>query len=173
MQKAMLDSLKTVLAPRQIITDPLELVTYEIDAALDRGRPDGVVFPTTADEVVRLVNWARAQHLPLIARGAGTGLSGGAVAEHGGLIVEFSRMNRIVDFNPAGRTIRFEPGVVNQTLDEWVKAKGLYYPPDPSSGRSATMGGNLAENAGGPHCFKYGMTTNYVTGIDLVTADGV
>ena len=172
MHKEMLDSLKTVLAPQQIITNPLELLTYEMDAALDRGTPDGAVFPASAEDVVRLVHWARAHHLPLVARGAGTGLSGGAVAEHGGLIVEFSRMNRVVDFDPAGRAIVFEPGVVNQTLDELVKAKGLYYPPDPSSGRSATMGGNLAENAGGPHCFKYGVTTNYVTSLEMVAADG-
>jgi D-lactate dehydrogenase (cytochrome) len=172
MQKETLDSLKKVLAPRQIVTNPLELVTYEVDAALDRGTPDGAVFPATAEEVVRLVKWARAHRLPLVARGAGTGLSGGAVAEHGGLIVEFSRMNRILDFNEAGRSVVFEPGVVNQTLDELTKAKGLYYPPDPSSGRSATMGGNLAENAGGPHCFKYGVTTNYITGMEIITADG-
>jgi D-lactate dehydrogenase (cytochrome) len=170
--EALWQSLKTVLAPQQIITNPLELLTYEVDAALDRGTPDGAVFPRTAEEVVRLVKWAQTHHVPLVARGAGTGLSGGAVAEHGGLIVEFSRMNRIVNFWEAGRAIAFEPGVINQTLDELVRTKGLYYPPDPSSGRSATMGGNLAENAGGPHCFKYGVTTNYITGLDLVTAAG-
>ena len=94
------------------------------------------------------------------------------MAEQGGVIVCFSRMNRIVEFDEAGRSVVVEPGVVNQVLDETVKAKGLYFPPDPASGRTATTGGNIAENAGGPHCFKYGVTTNYITGLEVVLASG-
>ncbi len=171
-REAALAALKRILAPNRVVTNPFELITYEVDASFDRGTPDAVIFPTTADEVVRIVKWAAENHVSLIGRGAGTGLSGGAVAEHGGIIVTFSRMNRIVEFDQAGRSVVAEPGVVNLVLDEYVKAKGLYYPPDPASGRTATLGGNVAENAGGPHCFKYGVTTNYVTGLEVVLADG-
>jgi D-lactate dehydrogenase (cytochrome) len=163
--------LKHLLAPIQVVADPIELITYEMDAAFDRGAPDAVVFPRTTDDVVRIVKWAADHGIPLVARGAGTGLSGGAVAERGGVIVAFSRMNRMLELDEAGRSVVVEPGLVNLVLDELVKTKGLCYPPDPASGRTATIGGNVAENAGGPHCFKYGVTTNYITGLELVLAD--
>lgn len=157
---------------RQLITDPVELITYEIDAGFDRGKPDGVFYPQSAAEVSRLMRWAGEQKVPLIARGAGTGLSGGAVPEHGGIIIEFARLNRILALDPVGRSAVVEPGLINLVLDGAVKKEGFYYPPDPSSGRASTLGGNLGENAGGPHCFKYGVTTNYVTGLEVVLADG-
>lgn len=161
-----------LFARGEIVVDPAELVTYEADAGFDRGRPDAVVYPRTAAEVQKLAAWAQAMGAPLVARGAGTGLSGGAVPERGGIVVEFARLNRILELDADGRSARVEPGVVNLALDVAAKERGLYYPPDPSSGRSAQLGGNLAENAGGPHCFKYGVTTNYVTGLDVVLADG-
>jgi D-lactate dehydrogenase (cytochrome) len=167
-----LRSLAHMLTPGQLLTKPAELLTYEGDAGMDRGRPDGVVCPRTTAEVERIVRWAAEHHVPLIARGAGTGLSGGAVAERGGLIVQFSHMNRVLEFDEPGRGAIVEPGLVNQALDELVKTRGLYYPPDPSSGRASTLGGNIAENSGGPHCFKYGVTTNYVIGLQVVLADG-
>lgn len=167
-----LQSLKKIFRSNQIITDPIELITYENDATWEHGHPDAVVFPQSAEQVSQLVRWANQYGIPLVARGAGTGLSGGAVAEHGGVIVEFARMDRIIDLDEVGRRVMVEPGVVNLVLDEYVKAKGLYYPPDPASGRTATIGGNVAENAGGPHCFKYGVTTNYVLGLQVVLADG-
>jgi D-lactate dehydrogenase (cytochrome) len=169
---AQLLSLAAQLKPGQLLTHPVEMLTYEVDAALDRACPDGVVFPQSTEEVALIVRWAAQQGIPLVGRGAGTGLSGGAVAERGGLIVEFSRMKRILEFDQAGRRVVVEPGVVNLHLDEYVRRQGLYYPPDPASGRSATIGGNIAENAGGPHCFKYGVTTNYLTGLEVVLADG-
>ncbi len=167
-----IDALTGLLAADQVVINPVALMTYESDASLDRGRPDAAVFPRSTDEVARVVRWAAENGVPVVARGAGTGLSGGAVAEHGGVILGFSRMNKIIEFDEAGRSVVVEPGVVNLVLDEFVKAKGLYYPPDPASGRTATTGGNIAENAGGPHCFKYGVTTNYITGLELVLADG-
>lgn len=165
-------SLKHLLAPEQLITHPVQLLTYETDASFDRHMPDAVTFPADAGDVVRLVRWAIEHSVPLIARGAGTGLSGGAVPEHGGIIVEFSRMNRVLELDETGRSAVVQPGVVNLQLDELVKSKGLYFPPDPASGRAATLGGNIAENAGGPHCFKYGVTSNYVTGLQVILADG-
>ncbi len=170
--KADLAGLAALVAPNQLLTSPLELLTYEADASLDRGAPDAVVLPRRTEEVARVVRWAGAAGVPVIARGAGTGLSGGAVAEHGGLILAFSRMNQILEFDEIGRSVVVQPGVVNLVLDEHVKTRGLYFPPDPASGRTATIGGNIAENAGGPHCFKYGVTTNYITGLEVVLADG-
>ncbi len=166
-------SLLQHFTPRQIVTDPVELITYETDASLmDRGSPDGVIFADTAADVARSLEWARQNGLPLIARGSGTGLSGGAVPDRGGVILSLTRMNRVLQLDEAGRSASVEPGVVNLAFDELVKTRGLYFPPDPASGRTATIGGNIAENAGGPHCFKYGVTTNYVTGLDLILADG-
>lgn len=167
-----LKSLNQIIDKRQLITDPAEMLVYEMDAAFERGKPDAVVFPKSAEEISRIVRWAAERKIPLVARGAGTGLSGGAVAEKGGIIVEFSNFNRVLEFDTMGRSVVCEVGVVNQSLDALVKTKGLYFPPDPASGRSSTIGGNIAENAGGPHCFKYGVTSNYVTGLQVVLADG-
>ncbi len=163
--------LKTALPKDALITDPIELIAYEIDGSLGFGEPIGVALPRSVDEVVTLIKWARNNKIPIVARGAGTGLSGGAVA-HNGIIISFVRMNRILELDEIGRSAVVQPGVVHQTFDEFVRAKGLFYPPDPASGRSCTIGGTLAENAGGPHCFKYGVTTNYVLGLELVLADG-
>ncbi len=170
--KAPFSALERLFPPHRLVTDPVELLTYEIDAGLDRGRPDIVVLPESRDEVVQVVRWATEHGLPVVARGAGTGLSGGAIAPRGGVIVEFSRMDRIRHLDARGRRAVVEPGVLNQALDAAAAAHGLYYPPDPASGRASTLGGNVAENAGGPHCFKYGVTTNYVTGLEVVLADG-
>jgi len=167
-----LRSLKTLLPKGQVFTDRASLISYEADGGLDKGLPEGVVFPRSTADVVRVVQWAAEHSVPLIARGAGTGLSGGAVADRGGIIVEFSRMNSILDIDEHGRSAVVEPAVINLVLDEQVKTKGLYFPPDPASQRASTIGGNVAENSGGPHCFKYGVTTNYVIGLDVVLADG-
>lgn len=159
-------------SPQQLVTGAAELITYEVDAGFDRGKPDAVFYPQSAADVSELVRWARANRLPVVARGAGTGLSGGAVPERGGVIVEFARMKQIVELNPTGRNGVVQSGVVNLALDAAARQLGFYYPPDPSSGRSSLIGGNLGENAGGPHCFKYGVTTNYITGVEAVLADG-
>ena len=167
-----LRSLKTLLPPGRVFTDQASLISYEVDAGMDRGRPEGVVFPHSARDVVRVVRWAAKHAVPLIARGAGTGLSGGAVADRGGIIVEFAHMKRILEIDERGRSAVVEPAVINLALDEQVKMKGMYFPPDPASQRASTVGGNVAENSGGPHCFKYGVTSNYVQGLDVVLADG-
>ncbi len=165
-------TLKAALPHDGLITDPVELIAYEIDGSLGLGEPQGVALPRRIEEVVALVRWAATHGVPVVARGAGTGLSGGAVAQQGGVTVSFARMKQVLELDEAGRSAVVQPGIVHQTLDEFVKTKDLYYPPDPASGRACTLGGNLGENAGGPHCFKYGVTTNYVTGLQVVLADG-
>ncbi len=156
----------------QLVADPVERLTYESDAGFDSALPDGVFFPRSVDDVKRIVLWARRHRVPLVARGAGTGLAGGAVAERGGIVVVLTRMNRLLSLDVAGRAAEVEAGLVNLELEARARGAGLYYPPDPSSGRSSLIGGNLGTNAGGPHCFKYGVTSNYVTGVEVVLADG-
>lgn len=167
-----LSTLSRALAADQVVTDPAGLLTYEVDAGMERGAPDGVVLPHNVDDVVKIVRWASENGVPLVPRGAGTGLSGGAVAETGGVIVTFARMKRVLDFDEVGRSVVVQPGIANLALDDLAKTKGLYFPPDPASQRVSTIGGNIGENAGGPHCFKYGVTTNYITGVQVVLADG-
>ncbi|WP_052890109.1 FAD-binding oxidoreductase [Thermogemmatispora carboxidivorans] len=172
LEERALAALRTLLSPDQVFTDATALIAYEGDGGLDRGRPDAVVFPRSTEEVVRLVHWANEYGVPLIARGAGTGLSGGAVADRGGVQVAFSQMQAILEVDPLGRRALVQPAVINLALDEQVKAYDLYFPPDPSSQRVSTLGGNVAENSGGPHCFKYGVMTNYLTSLEVVLADG-
>src|SRR5579864_143245 len=155
-------SLHLLLPKGQVFTDAASRFTYEADGGLDRGLPDGVVLPQTVQDVALVARWAAEYAVPLIGRGAGTGLSGGAVAERGGLILEFSRMNRVLEIDACGRTALVEPGLINLSLDEQAREQGLYFPPDPASQRASTIGGNVSENSGGPHCFKYGVTTNYI-----------
>ncbi len=157
---------------RQLVADPVERLTYESDAGFESALPDGVFYPESADDVRRMARWAEHHGVPLIARGAGTGLAGGAVAERGGIVVVLTRMSRLETLDAEGRTALVEAGAVNLEVEKQVARAGLYYPPDPSSGRSCCLGGNLATNAGGPHCFKYGVTANYVTGVEVVLAGG-
>ncbi|MEW5719436.1 MAG: FAD-binding protein, partial [Chloroflexota bacterium] len=165
-------SLGTVLPRDAVVTNPVDLLTYETDGSLGIGQPCALVLPRTTEQVVAAVRWAHQNDIPIIPRGAGTGLSGGALACQGGLVISFARMNRVVELDEVGRSAIIQPGIVHQSFDEFVKTKGLYYPPDPASGRACTLGGNFGENAGGPHCFKYGVTTNYITGVKAVLADG-
>lgn len=166
------DALTRLFDKDQVITDPVQLIAYELDAGFDRASPDALVFPHTTDDVVRLAQWSAEYGIPLTARGAGTGLAGGAVAMQGGVIVNFAQMKQIGNVDAQTLCASVEPGVVNLAFDKHLAARGLYYPPDPASQRASTIGGNVATNAGGPHCFKYGVTTNYVTGMDVVLADG-
>lgn len=156
----------------QVTTDLVDRLAFDRDAGIDGGIPDAVVFPESSEDLVRIVDWARENRVALVPRGAGTGLTGGAVAEKGGMIVQFSRLNRLLDVDFEARLVFFQPGLVNGILDQRLKEQDWYYPPDPGSGRSATMGGTIAENAGGPHCLKYGVTGNYLTGMQVVLSNG-
>ncbi|MBI2723492.1 MAG: FAD-binding protein [Chloroflexi bacterium] len=164
--------LERALGKRRVISSAEELIAFEFDGTIERGRPQAVVFPETTDEVAAAVRVARRHGVPVIPRGAGTGLSGGAVATIGGVIVALTRMKRILEVDAVNRTALVEPGVVNLDLSRAVARYALYYAPDPSSQRACTIGGNVAENAGGPHCLAYGATTNHVLGAEIVLADG-
>src|SRR3954453_20450956 len=164
--------LQQVLGPDGVVHLPDELAIYEYDGAFDVHEPTVVALPTRPEQVVEIVRLANEAEVPIVPRGAGTGLSGGAVAKRGGIQVAMTRMNRILELDYRNRRALVEPGFINLDLSTATNPHGYYYVPDPSSQRACTIGGNVAENAGGPHCLAYGVTTNHVLGLELVTADG-
>jgi len=156
-----------------VITDPDRLLVYEADGLTAyRWPPRGVVLPATTEEVSAVMRLLHGSGIPVVPRGAGTGLSGGALAPEGAVVVGTARMTRILSLDPANRVARMQPGVVNTRLSEAARPHGLYYAPDPSSQTACTIGGNVAENSGGPHCLKYGVTSRYITGLTVVLGDG-
>jgi glycolate oxidase len=172
MDPALTRELKTLLGPASVLSDELDLMLYEFDGSIEKGRPDVVVFPDTTEHVSRIVKLASKYQVPVVGRGAGTGLSGGALARGGGVMVVFARMNRILRLDLGNRRAVVQPGVVNLDITRAVEHAGLYFAPDPSSQKSSTIGGNVAENAGGPHTLASGLTTNHVTALELVLPDG-
>jgi len=162
-----------VVGARNCVSDPSELITYECDG-LTHGRvhPDLVVLPGSTAEVVEVVKLARAAGRPIVPRGSGTGLSGGARPVPGCVVVGLTRMRRILEVNLDDGWVRVEPGVINLDVSRAVSGAGWYYAPDPSSQGVCSIGGNVAENSGGAHCLKYGFTVNHVLGARLVCADG-
>ena len=149
-----------------------DLMLYEYDALSSLRQPDVVVFPRKTEHVVQIAKMALRHNLPLVARGAGTGLSGGSVATEGGILLVFSRMKQILEIDLENQRARVQPGVVNLDLSLAVADEGYYYAPDPSSQKACTIGGNVAENSGGPHTLAYGVTTNHVLALEVVLPDG-
>jgi glycolate oxidase len=164
--------LQTIVGRDAVIHAPEDLLVYEYDATIERGVPEVVVLPTSTEQVSQVVKLARRRGLPVVARGAATGLSGGAIPTAGGIMLVTTRMNRILEIDPDNRLAVVEPGLVNLNLSTALSRFGLYYAPDPSSQKACTLGGNVAENAGGPHCLAYGVTTNHILGLEVVLADG-
>jgi len=165
--------LRAIVGADGVITDPDRLFVYESDGLTAyRVRPRGVVLPRTTEEVAAVVRLLHAEGIEIVPRGAGTGLSGGALPTPDGVIVGTARMNRILSVDPLDRIARVQPGVVNARLTDATRPHGLYYAPDPSSQSTCTLGGNVAENSGGPHCLKYGVTSRYVTGLTVVLVGG-
>jgi glycolate oxidase len=157
----------------QILHRDADLLTYEADAVtLEKFRPTLVLLPNNADEVSAIVKRCVREKITYVVRGAGTGLSGGALAITNGVMVVTQRLNRILEVNEQELYAAVEPGVVNSHLSRRVKQLGLHFAPDPSSGAAATIGGNIAENAGGPHCLKYGATAEHIVALDVVLHDG-
>jgi len=175
-RKHLLDELERIVGREGVRHRPVDLLVYEydgsVDGAVDTAAPTAVVLPQSTEQVSAIVKLAKRANLPVVARGAGTGLSGGAVAQQGGIIVSLTRMDRVLDVNLIDRTALVEPGVINLELSEGVKDLGLFFAPDPSSQKACTIGGNVAENSGGPHCLKYGVTTNHILGLEVVLPNG-
>jgi glycolate oxidase subunit GlcD len=168
--KEVIARLRQILGAPAVTEDETDLLVYECDAlTLFKNKPDVVVFPQTAEQVAQIVRVANEYRIPFVPRGAGTGLSGGAVAMEGGIIIELQRMNRILSIDSENRIAVVQPGVVNLHISQAAAPYGLYYAPDPSSQMACSIGGNVSENSGGPHCLKYGMTTSHVLAIEAVT----
>jgi len=156
-----------------VVSEPAQVRTYECDGLTGhRATPQAVVLPRTTAEVQAAVRVCHERGIPFVARGAGTGLSGGAVPVAEGIVIGLARMNRILEVDVPNRRVRVQPGVANLEVTRAVAPHGLYYAPDPSSQQVCTIGGNVAENSGGAHCLKYGFTTNHVLELEVVLADG-
>jgi glycolate oxidase len=164
--------LKALLGPANVLDKSEDLMLYEFDGSVERARPDLVAFPLTTEDVSRVVRLAAKYGVPVVGRGAGTGLSGGALARGGGVMLAFVRMNKILEIDVEQRRVVVQPGVVNADITRAVEAEGLFFAPDPSSAKASTIGGNVAENAGGPHTLAYGVTTNHVVALEMVLPDG-
>jgi glycolate dehydrogenase FAD-linked subunit len=165
--------LEGVVGPGGVLSEPDELLVYESDGlTLFRALADFVVFPTSAEQVSAIVRIAGREGLPFVARGAGTGLSGGCLPAEGGIVLSLMRMNRVLEVDYDNQIAVVEPGLVNLHLSWAVGPHGFYYAPDPSSQQACTIGGNIANNSGGPHTLKYGVTVNHVLGLEVVMPDG-
>ena len=172
MTRVPIRELQNLLGSTAVLDRPENLLLYEYDGSVEKGRPDAVVFPSSTEEVSRIVKLVAQFSIPIVGRGAGTGLSGGALPRTGGVMIAFARMNRILDLDIENQRATVQPGVINAELTHAVESAGLYFAPDPSSQKSCTIGGNVAENAGGPHTLAYGVTANHVTALELVLPDG-
>lgn len=170
---ALVAALHRLLDPARVLTAPEDVIPYGFDGtATLRQRPAAVVFPESTAEIAALIQLARAEGLPVVTRGSGTGLSGGSVPSPGSLVVCLVRMDRILELDSANLTLRAQAGTLTQTIYDAADAAGLFYPPDPGSMKISTIGGNVAENSGGLRGLKYGVTRNYVMGLDVVLPDG-
>src|SRR5690242_14078959 len=165
------ERLRHALGPESVFAAAEDTIMYEYDYGLDRSMPDLVALPRTTAEVQLLVREARVEGVPIVARGAGTGISGGAVPARGGLVISTARMNRVLEIDVVNRCAVVQPGVINLDLSRLSEPHGLFFAPDPSSQKVSTIGGNVGTNAGGPHCLSLGITVNHVLGLELVLHD--
>jgi glycolate dehydrogenase FAD-linked subunit len=168
-----LRELRAIAGVRGLITSPEELRTYDSDALTNyRAMPRAVLLPASTEQVQDIVRVCHREKIPFVARGSGTGLSGGALPVENGIVISLTRMNRILEVDLANAQVVVEPGVLNLDVTGRVEARGYFYAPDPSSQSVCSIGGNVAENSGGAHCLKYGFTTTHVLGLEVVLPDG-
>jgi len=170
--KAVKDELKAIVGEGRYFGNQEDLLMYSYDAFMVKGMPEVVLLPMSTAEVSRIMKVASREKIPVTPRGAGTNLTGGAVPIRGGITLAFTKMNRILHIDKENRHAIVQPGVVNMEFQKELAKKGLYYPPDPGSMAVTTMGGNVAENAGGPRAVKYGVTKDYLLGLEVVLASG-
>ena len=170
---AFIEQITNILPAERVLSRHEDLTPYECDAlTVLRERPLAVAIPETEDEILKILEICRQHSIAVVTRGAGTGLSGGARPVAGALLISMMRFNRILEIDEDNLTALVEPGVRNLSISEAVADKGLYYAPDPSSQIACSIGGNVAENAGGVHCLKYGLTVHNIVGMKIITMDG-
>lgn len=172
MKQEMIAGLQSIMGKGGVLTSPEDLAVYSYDATFAEARPDVVVLPRTTEQVSRVLALASAARVPVVPRGMASGLAAASVPFSGGIALSLTRLNRIIEIDERNRIAHVEAGVVTADLQAAVERLGLFYPPDPSSNRHSTIGGNIACNAGGPRCLKYGVTGDYVMGLTVVLADG-
>ena len=172
LSKAVKDELKAIVGEGRYFDNQEDLLMYSYDAFMVKGVPEVVLLPVSTEEVSRIMKVASREKIPVTPRGAGTNLTGGSVPTRGGMTLAFTKMNRILDIDKENRHAVVQPGVINMEFQKELAKKGLYYPPDPGSMAVTTMGGNIAENAGGPRAVKYGVTKDYLLGLEVVLPSG-
>ncbi len=170
--KEVIEKLEAAIGADKVLTSPIDLVAYSFDGTFEQHMPDVVVLPETNEDVTAIVQVAAQHDVPLVPRGMASGLAGGSIPNRGGIVLTLNRMNRILEIDKENMTATVEAGVITADLQHEVEKLGLFYPPDPSSIKQSTIGGNVACNAGGPRCLKYGVTGDYVLGLAVVLADG-
>lgn len=173
MERRLVNKFRAVVGESGLITAPEQLRTYECDGLTNyRVLPAAVLLPSSAAEVQAVVRLCHREHIPFVARGSGTGLSGGALPHADGIVISLTRLNRILEIDLPNARVVVEPGVINAQVTQAVASHNYFYAPDPSSQSVCTIGGNIAENSGGAHCLKYGFTTTHVLGLEIVLPDG-
>jgi glycolate oxidase len=173
MDSHFIDQLIGIVGKKHVLNTPEDLAVYSYDGTFAEGSPDVVILPATTEEVSQVVRLAAEARVPIVPRGMGSGLAAGSIPyQSGGMVISLTRMNHILEIDMENATVRTEAGVITADLQAAVEKVGLFYPPDPSSIKHSTIGGNIACNAGGPRCLKYGVTGDYVLGLTVVLADG-
>lgn len=172
-RRAIIEDLADLLPPECLVHEPRELVPFETDAFVAYRRlPLAVALPKTTEQVAAVMKYCHRYGVPVVPRGAGTSLSGGAIPQEDAVVLGLSKMSRILDVDPANRTATVQAGVTNLSISDAVSPEGFFYAPDPSSQLACTIGGNIGMNSGGAHCLKYGVTTNNLLGVKMVLVDG-
>ena len=172
LDQRVLKQLQTIVGKKHVLTEPEDLVAYSYDGTFAERRPDAVVRPDTTEQVSQVLKVAWREEIPVVPRGMASGLAAASIPMTGGMVLDTCRMNHIVEIDEVNFIVTAQAGVITQDLADTVAKKGLFYPPDPSSIKQSTLGGNAACNAGGPRCLKYGVTSDYVMGLTVVLADG-
>ena len=171
--ESFISSLQSLVGKQYVVLEKAALMLYEADGCvITPHMPDVVIIPETTEQIVAAVKLARAAGVPVIARGSGTGLSGGSTPINGGLVITTTRMTKILDVDTRNNRVRVQPGVINFELSQYLGAYGYYFAPDPSSQKACSIGGNIGMNSGGPHCVKYGVTASHIMGVQMVLEDG-
>jgi glycolate oxidase len=171
-REKLVEEMANIVGKENVLSSETDLMLYGYDASLFKGRPEYIVLPSSTEEVSKIVKFCHREEIPVIARGSGTNLSGGTVPTRGGVVLHFSRMNRILEIDTENQRAVVEPGVFTLVLKNQLARYGYVYQPDPASEKVSTFGGNFGENSGGPHCLKYGVTTNHILGAEVVLYDG-
>ena len=172
LSEKVLAEIRGIVGKEGLLSSPTQLMVYEYDASMDQHLPEAVVLPVGTEQVAAVIKICNREKIPFTARGAGTNLSGGSIPIKGGVVIGLSRMNRLLEIDIANQRAVVEPGYLNLELSTALAPYGYYFAPDPASQKTSTIGGNVGENAGGPHCLKYGVTTNHVLGMEVVLPDG-